>query len=830
MGDGLAASTRLGRVRAELSLASTRLGRVRARGRSTGARLPTGPVALAVAAAAIVWLATGVKPLEVLAFAAYQAVFVVGPGVLVLAALAGRGGSPVTRLAIGWPLGHALELAAFMVTAALGARWLLFLYPPLACGVALWVLLRRRSAPAAAPAAAALPTAPTWATAAIVAVGLALLGLGAFATGPLPRSVPSVALHPDNVFHVALAAEARHHWPMSDPNVSGESLRYHVFVHMEAAAVAQSTGIPIDVIVLRLQPVLIVLLIGLQLAWLAGRVARGSPWVPPGAVAILLLANELDVDSEREAPFTGLFFTDLPLSPTFAFGLPFFIAASGILARALSGPGRFGRGSWIVLGALLAGAMGAKASTLPVLMAALGLFVVSRLILDRTLDRRALAVLGLTLGVFVVVYLALFSGSGDGGGKIEPFAFLDYAVLAGAYSGAPASLVLDLTRTAALLAPWLGALLLIGHLRGPERTVALWLGAIAIGAFLPFVVFSQPALSQVYFLGYGLPAAAVLSAWGVARAWPADARDRVVPLAAVGAALAAALVLAAVLRDRVPKEEAPTVLGYLGAYGILVALLVLIAVVTARSARTVIAWGVVLLLAVTVLDKPLDVIPPWTEKETAGDPHYEPDRRAGPRGVDRELLAGLRWLRDNSAADDVIATDVHTTTATGEQARYFYPAAFAERQTFLGAWDYTPEGVEFDATGGPDAPFADRLALNARAFGGDPHALAVLRRRYDVRFLLVDLRHGPPRPVLDRRLRRVYANGALRVYRLAGRAGRAGAESAAAIAPVTSATSAVPIPTHNGRRSSRPLISSVTGRSPCGRPWSRPAGAVCSGT
>ena len=739
----------------------------------TQADLPLGPLALSAGVALVVWLATGVRPLEIVAFAAYQGIFVLVPGLLLLRALVRSRMSPVTMLAVGWPLGHVLELAAFTATAAAGVRWLFFLYPPIACGLALLAVRRRPVSAAEKAPPRAIPSGPAWATAAIVGAATVLLGLGSFAANPLPRSVPSVALHPDNVFHVALAAEARHHWPMTDPNVSGEPLRYHVFVHMEAAAAGQATGIPLDVIVLRLQPVLIVLLIGLQLAWLAGRVARGSPWVAPGAVAIMLLANELDVDSERDAPFTGLFFTDLPLSPTFAFGLPFFIAASGILVYALSRSGRVGRGTWVVLGALLAGAMGAKASTLPVMLAALGLFVACRLLLERTVDRRALGALALAFGVFVVVYLALFSGGGNGGGEIEPFAFLDYAILSGAYSGPPGSLLLDLVRTAALLAPWLGGLLLIGRLGGPDRNAALWLAAIAIGALLPFVVFAQPSLAQVYFLGYGTPAAAVLSAWGIARAWPA-ARDRAVPLVAVGVALATALVVAAVLRERAPEDEVLTVVGYLGLYGVLVAALVLIAVVAARPARALLAWMIGLLIAVTLLDKPLDIIPPWVEKESAGDPHYDPDRRAGLRGIDEDLLAGLRWLRDNSSAPDVIAVDVQTTTATGEQARYFYPAAFAERRTFLGGWDYTTEGVDYDAEGRPGAPFPERRALNDRAFAGDPRALEALRSRRGVRFIVVDLRHGEPKPGLDRRLPRAYANRALRIYRLRTGGARAG--------------------------------------------------------
>jgi hypothetical protein len=72
-----------------------------------------------------------------------------------------------------------------------------------------------------------------------------------------------------------------------------------------------------------------------------------------------------------------------------------------------------------------------------------------------------------------------------------------------------------------LLAPWLGAVLLIGRLKGDARLSALWLGALAVGSIVPFLIISQPGDAQAYFLVYGVPGARVLSAWGVAAAWPA---------------------------------------------------------------------------------------------------------------------------------------------------------------------------------------------------------------------------------------------------------------------------------------------------------------------
>jgi hypothetical protein len=226
------------------------------------------------------------------------------------------------------------------------------------------------------------------------------------------------------LLYVTLAPVALHHIPIGDPNVAGEKLRYHVFVFMHAAAIAQVTGVPLDLVFLRWLPIMAVLLLALEVAWLTGRASGGSPWIAPAAVALTLFASELDVDPDRAYPFLGLFFTNIPLSPTFAFGLPVFVAAAGMIVGILARRAPVERGAWVVLGLLLAGAMGAKATTLPVMLVGLGLFLFARLLLDRVLDRRAVAVLALTFVTFVAVYVALLSGTGNAGAKIGPFAFL----------------------------------------------------------------------------------------------------------------------------------------------------------------------------------------------------------------------------------------------------------------------------------------------------------------------------------------------------------------------------------------------------------------------
>jgi hypothetical protein len=179
----------------------------------------------------------------------------------------------------------------------------------------------------------------------------------------------------------------------------------------------------------------------------------------------------------------------------------------------------------------------------------------------------------------------------------------------------------------------------------------------------------------------------------------------------------------------------------------------------------VLPLGVALVLGMTLLDAPLDVGPKWYVAERARTQHHLSDVGFGPRGIDRERLAGYRWLRDHSDPDDILAVDVQSLS-TADDERYFYAAAFAQRRTFLGGSAYSYKALLRTVEGRPGMPFAARRALNSAALAGDPNALTTLYRRYGVRFVVVDLVVNGPRPVLDQRLPLAFANRGLRIYRL----------------------------------------------------------------
>ena len=92
-------------------------------------------------------LAYGANAGEVLLYLGYEVVFVVAPGWLAYRALSSHPGGGLRQLAIGWALGYAIEILAFMLTAATDTRGLFILYPLIVGGLAITVILGRAPVP-----------------------------------------------------------------------------------------------------------------------------------------------------------------------------------------------------------------------------------------------------------------------------------------------------------------------------------------------------------------------------------------------------------------------------------------------------------------------------------------------------------------------------------------------------------------------------------------------------------------------------------------------------------------------------------------------------------
>jgi hypothetical protein len=731
------------------------------------------------------WLA-GVPLSSAALFVGYELLYVLAPGCLLYVLLSREPGDWPRILALGWPLGYALELGAYVLAAALHARGAFVFLPLVAAGVMGPLALRRYGLRRGT--ATTLTAGELLALCASLLAALAILATTYFALYPLPGAARSVVYYVDNVWDISIAAEARHHWPITEPSVAGNSpLHYYygVFVHM--AAVAQVTGVALSTIVLRLFPTSAIAVVALQL-WALGRSLSRSRLVGPLAVVLLLVTEDLNLDPTRPGAFGAELFTDIPLSPTMAFGMIFFLGLLLLLQQQLSpgtgaapacahsgaGPAQ-GTAGWLALvGILILGESIAKASASLDFIAGLGLFWLWRLCRGQAtrLLSYCLAVATLCAGA---LYLAVLRGGLGGTLSLHPFAFVKYTNFAPLLGGPFALRIVPLLAGVAVsslfaLAPLAGALWLLRRREAVSPFIGLCL-AILLASLAIYVAVGAPSDSEVYFFDFGYLAGVPAAALGLALLWQdAPPRARRALLRACCAILALGLIAAASTLALKGADGAVWLAWYALAYGLLAIAGVLAALRLQRTfapaggsrGAPLLACGIPLLVVLGLV-KPLSLALPNAWKLITATRISTRDSHRS-QGMTAALYSGLSWVREHTSPCDVLAVNNHLIKAGAGPgySSYYYYSAFAERRIFLESWGFTPEA----ALGGQ--PFAKRLALNTLATSdGDAQALRELRRR-GVSYVLIDELHGGGAPEPPHVARRVFANGALVVYRILG--------------------------------------------------------------
>lgn len=709
-------------------------------------------------------------------YALYELGVVVLPGVAVLTLLCPQPRGWPWRLGVGWGLGLALEVGLFVATAMLDvpdAQASSCVAVGAIAAALVWVRRRRRSDDPPSPRID--PSWSRWAAAAAMVV-LALVTLVEFASSPLPGSVP-VSYDPDVTFAISMAAEAKHHWPVTDPKVAGEAFPYHTFVYFHLAGASRATGIELSTIYLRLYLGPLVLLGCLQLAELARRLGPGR-FVGAAAIGLAFLVGELDLVPGRQGIFLHFIFFDLFISPTFVLGMVIFAALLLLLFDGLERSGREPIGRLFAVLALAAGCAGAKGSILPMLGLALALFlVISRLRSGRWRRDGAIALVGIS-AVWLAFFLWWYDG-GRVGATIDPLrAVEDLPVVNGylhRFDGIPGGEQLYLTLATPLVVIGLCGALIAGVLLALrlQRTDSRRLLLICLFAstILPFVLLFHPGASQMFFVYYGVLAASPLAAHGLIAGYTRWRAARPGDLPAVGL-FAVVFGVALALQEIVPVSGQlggwPTGRWYL-ALGVLLTGLLVLALRNARGARpTWLAAAVAVLLTTALADHPFDHLTPMARRLQAGkgpqDQSFVP--------LTPNLEQGLRWLRAHTSPDDVVASNADYLDPARQQPILIRVSAFAERRVFLEGWTQTIRNSELAAEdyGLPVTErrlaFPDRLALNRRAFVlASPSALSELRNR-GVRMLWVEKDNGPASPLLARRATLVYENSECAIYAL----------------------------------------------------------------
>jgi hypothetical protein len=769
-----------------------------------GRRLHPSPLLIVAAVLATTWLCSGVPIGDILLFCGYELAYVLLPGCLLYLLLCASPGSLLRTVAIGWPLGYALELGAYALAAALHVRGAFALLPLLALAAMGPIALRRygvrRSRDALAGCLRLLGsrgargenTAPPPRSHLLVLAGamsaaLMLLALSFFASYPLPGSARSVVYYVDNVWDISLAAEARHHWPITEPYVAGHApMHYYYGVFIHVAAVNQVTGVALSTVILRLLPATALIVMALQL-WLLASALGGSRWTGPLAVILGLVAQDLNVDPTRPLAFGADLFNTLPLSPTFAFGAPLFLALLALvqshLASEDAAAARAVAGSLAMVSILVLALSIVKSVAVVDFIGGLALFGLWRAVEPaRSVGRFLPRCLVASSVCLAVVYVLVLSGGLGSSLRISPFAFVEYTNFAPILNVHSVLRIVPLAGAGLLAclltcAPLLGAAWLF---RGKAAIPSFVLFSVAVFAvsLSAYIVLSAHGDSQGYFLAFGYIAMLPIAAEGLVRLWghtPADARRRL--LRAGCALLALGLGLAASTQLLSGGKGLVWDVWYLAAYGLLAAAVALGALrlerglTRASSSRALrVLACCILMLGTLALVKPLSTAASRTWKTLS---HTRISTADSPenQGMTTPLYGGLLWVRAHTTPCDVLAVNNHLDRARylipkeGEAnllSRYFYYSAFTERRVYLESWYSTPAGV----AGGQ--PFPARLALNDLAtLHGDASALRELKH-LGVSYVLIDRTHGGGAPEPAGASRLVFENSALAVYRLVG--------------------------------------------------------------
>jgi hypothetical protein len=794
-----------------------------------------GTAALLVAAVALfTWLASGVSASEIVRYLAFEGLFVLMPGCLLCALLLDRNAGWLLIVTIGWPLGHAIEIGAFALTAALGERGLLVLLAPLSLailaalaihrhGVSPRAVLRRALAAVTNAASTADPDATGAADSAatpdraarliaglIVGVALLVIALEFFGRFPLPGRVSSVVYFPDNVFDISIAAQALHHWPITTPWVAGQPLRYYTGFFIHVAAVNQVAGVPLATTVLRLFPTTATALICLQL-WTLGRQLGRSGWTGVLSLALFFPVNTLSLDPAKfeDVGITPFFY--LTISPTFALGTSFFLGLLLLLQRQFAIDGRPPAaraspppaeactaaraaaasrtvGSLLITAALVLACTATKTAGTLVFLAGIGLFWFLRVL--RARDNRLLPYLAVSAVCAAAVFHLLITG-GVSRWSIRPFNFVHFTLFFSVFPARSALSLLLLMCASALIFVFLvvsswGAL---WTLRLPEREnlfVGLSASLFATSAIAFFAV-EAAADAQVEFLNFGWIAIIPITALGLTRLWqqtPRTLRRRILRAAGIVLALGAALAVSmrlVILADvhlgwrRIDNVSWQLMLWYILAYSIVALGIAYFTVRLEKGYMETIHSRAARMFACVLL-----LVIPLTLVKSVGSEMPEALNAVASTqvstdsnehpGMTSALYEGLVWVRNHTNRCAILAANTHSR-ANGEiDAKYFYYSAFTERSVYLESWAFTPLGA-YGAQ-----PYPARYELNYRAVKlGEATALRELARQ-GVSYVLVDELHGGGAVEPAALSTLVFSDSALDVYRLRGspaaRAGR----------------------------------------------------------
>ena len=761
-------------------------------------------VVVAALVAALVW--TGTPKTAILRYGAYWVGGVVVPGTLVYRALRGSRGNLPEDVGFGAVTGFALQLIGWALFVGTGLGGWLRIWPVLVIVpfVAVPRLRRYWSLRSAEP----MRLAASWAIAGVMLVAVATIALASWAINPVLPATHT--LFGDIYYHWANAAELRRTITPQQPQMAGNPLVYHWFSDAYRGSASMLSGVPLNLVMLRLWMVPVVLTATLVIAGLARQVS-GVWWSGPVAAVI---AAVISSTSFWPAYTYGAFAIGYWGSPTLVFSIPVQAAVVSLLVDIARGV-RLGR-AWVLFAVLLPVATASKSSSLPDLIAGIGLAALVSWVINRRPPWTLIA--SGAAGLLVLAATATTLAGGEAGAGIqvgagftfkpEFFWLADGPHVAGTGGFWPAAWLHMSWRTRPVLLVLTLCLLIsqIGRvdgvailLRRPiRRDLAAWLLAgVVVAGWGAGLLINHVANGEMYFMFSAIPAGSALTAWLLAVVAPASRRALTVVGGVVLGWAAGALLQRFGPGDHLPAGVSPStvnpggggqahwvahwradLLGPVAALaGVLAAGALIWWLARLRWPGVLAGAGVAVLVAGGVVGLGVDttyrgLAAPATNALHGKLPTHG---RKGSFYVTEKEMRAAQWLARHAPTGDVVATNVHcenVVTTAYCTSRSFWVSALSEHAIVLEGWAYQPAVMaEHGHNGLPyfqqPAPDQARLRVNDAAFtDATPAALAELRDKYHAKWLFADTRAGYVSPELARLAIERYRSGTAIVYEL----------------------------------------------------------------
>lgn len=703
------------------------------------------PFVVGTAAVVGILLAADTAPLDLVRFAAYAVFAVALPGTLVYRALCREPHSFIDDVAMGIAVGLCLELPAWLVLAALDAREWAPVWPAaVLVPFAAVPRLRRywRTAGTSTP-----PLGWSWSITAIVVFFTGYLSVVFLERNPVLPGSESTRQYLDLAYQLSLAGEAKHQFPLDVPQLSGEPLLYHWFAYAHMAMTSLVGHIDLAVVSLRLAvPALCAAAI--VLTGVIGWRLAGRPYAGVGAALLFWVVGEITFTDPVAFPFgtQSMFVVWHGVSMIYSWVLLLALIMAVVSALRTPRPATFA-----LVAVLALASSGAKASSLPVVLLALGLTGLVRLIAARRIPWTVVG-LGVIVTAAQLTAAAVLYRFKTYGLAVDPLANLDVF----RDSGIPMLVVFG-AFAASMLVKYVGALPLLRRPLDPDRLFLLG-GALAG----PALYLTISSLAAQYFTRAGFTFGMLAAGWGwvlVLARFTAWQRRALVGGAAVLAGALVAVQLAAA-PDPLSRGAVRPIAVWVLMLGVALGAGVAIWYAIRLARPGLRGRGVaVAMTAILVAGAPAFVMDMAKSRRTPnGGAYFNID-------LPKSRVDAARWVRDHSEPSDVLATNSHCISIEGPCAPLaFWLTAYAEREVLVEGWGFEKYARQADV--GPDWE-PDPLPANERAFEAPtPDLLATLRDDHGVRWLVVD-RKVKPEPAALRDLAKLsYDNGRIAVYRL----------------------------------------------------------------